>query len=215
MIPRTARSVHRMPLPISRPRSHVQTGLTQGAAPHHDPGATGDFHLERTLHRGDVTIGHDRYSNSVVDFGDALVSASPLKRQARPSVNSDERDALTLGNLRDPGAIHLLRDHPSRVLSVTGTSTAPATAPRIRPISGSSHQRRAAARLHTFLTAPMLMSMTSAPRPRRGGRLPPASPAQRRYLNPAQTGIITKSEAVAGLGAVPQSNVRVDHLRNH
>ena len=64
-------------------------------------------------------------------------------------------------------ATALRRDssQPVRILSVTGTSTAPTTASRMSRTSGSSRiSDEPAARLQTFRAGqPMLMSMTSAP----------------------------------------------------
>ena len=59
----------------------------------------------------------------------------------------------------------MLRSQPVRIFSVTGTSTAPTTASRMRPTSGSSFSSaEPAITLQTFLAGqPMLMSMICAP----------------------------------------------------
>jgi hypothetical protein len=62
-------------------------------------------------------------------------------------------------------ALRVSRHQPVRIFSVTGTSTAPTTASRMRATSASSRSRaEPAATLQTFFAGqPMLMSMSSAP----------------------------------------------------
>jgi hypothetical protein len=63
------------------------------------------------------------------------------------------------------GALRTSAHQPVRIFSVTGTSTAPTTASKMRATSASSRiSAEPAQALHTFLAGqPMLMSMICAP----------------------------------------------------
>ena len=103
----------------------------------------------------------DAFTSAIVSY-----SASPLKPHARvrPWI-ARARTPLDSAIFATITALRLLRSHPVRILSVTGTSTAPTTRSSMRATSGSSlSSAEPAITLQTFFAGqPMLMSMICAP----------------------------------------------------
>ena len=118
----------------------------RGAADHHRIGAGVFEHVLDSLRRGDVAVGDHRDADRRLDRGDGVVFglAGISRRRAcgrvspAPGCRHSRRCCATIRALRLP------RSQPVRILSVTGTSTAPTTASRMRRTSGSSLQQRRA-----------------------------------------------------------------------
>ncbi len=115
------------------------------AADHHRVGAGGRERGGGILVAADVAVDDDRDRDAVLDGANRRpVGAALVELAARSSVHRDRRTPASCARRASSGALIERSSQPSRILSVTGTRTAPTVASikRQRMVE-IAHQRRA------------------------------------------------------------------------